>query len=213
MQNITIEDRVRTEYPDFAPKTFTALGIRQETCDRALIDKKINHVLQRITEADHEAQSHAEREKWRRVYSSMGLKPSKYFCSFESLHRRTLKAGSLPRINPVVDIYNTFSLEYSLCFGAYDLSSLRGAVSLRHGVEGGNLVAIGGAEIPLTPSGPICAFWNHRDADRTKVHEGSQSIVFIVDDLDSGGRATQALGELAAFLRLAFPDVRIDKTI
>ena len=58
--------------------------------------------------------------------------------------------------------------------------------------------------------GPLCAYWNHRDAHRSKVTADSRSIVFFADELDlAGERGEAALDELGTFLKSAFGDVRL----
>jgi DNA/RNA-binding domain of Phe-tRNA-synthetase-like protein len=89
---------------------------------------------------------------------------------------------------------------------------VRGVIQIRHG-RNEKLQAIGGDLLELGPQhvvyaddqGPICAYWNHRDAERTKIGIETTSVVFFADDLDvAHGRADRAMEELASLLRLAF---------
>lgn len=66
-----------------------------------------------------------EVKKWRNIYKEMGLKPSKYHCSFESILRRYLKGFNFLGINNVVDSYNSVSLLHQKCIGGYDLDKIQ----------------------------------------------------------------------------------------
>ena len=149
----------------------------------------------------------------------MGLKSSKVLCSLEALHKRIAK-GFFPRIHPVVDLYNLASLRFALCFGAYDTHAVRGAIEIRYG-SGETMEPIGGGSIFTQAAhvvyadavGPLCAYWNHRDADRSKVTIQTTSVIFFADELDSEqGRAAHALKALGEWLRAAFgPQIRLSQ--
>ncbi len=115
----------------------------------------------------------------------------------------------LVRINPVVDLYNICSLRHALCFGAYDAQTVQGDIEIRRGRDE-QMQAIGGDVLDLGPQhvvyaddqGPVCAYWNHRDADRTKVGLETSSVIFFADDLDiAQGRSRRAMEELASLLQ------------
>jgi DNA/RNA-binding domain of Phe-tRNA-synthetase-like protein len=72
----------------------------------------------------------------RRLYSSVGLDPTKYRPSSESLLRRAIKGESLYQINTLVDAINWCSLDFLLPIGLYDLDCVEGSVTLRLGMAG-----------------------------------------------------------------------------
>jgi DNA/RNA-binding domain of Phe-tRNA-synthetase-like protein len=143
---------------------------------------------------------------WKEAYRRMGVKPSAVRSSLDALSRMVAKGRSPFGINAAVDAYNAVSLEHALCMGAYDVDTLGSSVEVRFGRPGEELVPIGGG----TPIGVderavvyaderrvLCAYWNHRDADATKLGGQTTSAVFFVDELVAQpGRAERALADL-----------------
>jgi DNA/RNA-binding domain of Phe-tRNA-synthetase-like protein len=68
---------------------------------------------------------------FRRLHEAVGVSNRKNPASPENLLRYLLKKGSLPRINLLVDIYNTVSVRTRLALGAHDLAKIDGDVTLR----------------------------------------------------------------------------------
>jgi DNA/RNA-binding domain of Phe-tRNA-synthetase-like protein len=58
---------------------------------------------------------------WRRAYSQMGFKPSKYRSAAEALLRRFKRENDMPRLHPLVDICNAVSLSFALPVAVFDL--------------------------------------------------------------------------------------------
>lgn len=63
---------------------------------------------------------------WRKVYSMMGLKPSKYRSAAEALLRRLRKSGELPRLHPMVDICNALSVAFAIPVAVFDIDKVAG---------------------------------------------------------------------------------------
>jgi DNA/RNA-binding domain of Phe-tRNA-synthetase-like protein len=61
---------------------------------------------------------------WRRVYSQMGLKPTKYRSASEALLRRFRREDDLPKLHPLVDLCNAASLAYALPVAVFDLEKV-----------------------------------------------------------------------------------------
>jgi len=61
---------------------------------------------------------------WRKVYSKMGLKPSKYRSAAEALLRRLRKQGTLPHLHPLVDLCNAISVAFALPVAVLDLDKV-----------------------------------------------------------------------------------------
>lgn len=151
----------------------------------------------------------AEVARWRRVYRDMGVDPTKMRSSLDALHRRAAK-GSLPRINPVVDACNAVTVRHALCLGTYDAATIEGDLAVRHARDGETLVPIGASsELELTPRAVVyadaarvlCGWWNHRDADATKVSDDTTDVLVVVDEVEGEpGRADAALSDVEALL-------------
>lgn len=69
---------------------------------------------------------------WRRAYSRMGLKPSKYRSAAEALLRRFKREGDLPRLHPLVDICNAVSIAFALPVAVFDLAGVKKFLEVCH---------------------------------------------------------------------------------
>lgn len=128
--------------------------------------------------------------RWRQVFGSMGVKPSKYRCSLEALLRRALKENSLWTVNSVVDLYNCVSVQTLSPMGAFDLKKVSGDIELRFGREGEIFSPLGKSDEETVTSEHVvyadsekvcCWLWNHRDSRLVGIDENSRSAVFFVD--------------------------------
>lgn len=128
--------------------------------------------------------------RWRQVFGSMGVKPSKYRCSLEALLRRALKENSLWTVNSVVDLYNCVSVQTLSPMGAFDLKKVSGDIELRFGREGEIFSLLGKSDEETVTSEHVvyadsekvcCWLWNHRDSRLVGIDENSRSAVFFVD--------------------------------
>ena len=79
----------------------------------------------------------------RRMYSRVGLDPTRRRPSSEALLRRVLRGEPMPRINPLVDVCNWCSMELQLPYGLYDLARVEGDLRLRLGAPGEQYAGIG----------------------------------------------------------------------
>jgi lysyl-tRNA synthetase class 2 len=130
---------------------------------------------------------------WREAYRRFGAKPKDYPSSVENLVRRALKGHAMAHINRVVDIYNAVSLETLLPAGAEDLGAIAGDVELAIAAEGEPPVRLLGEAEARPPhpgeviyrdrSGAICRRWNWKEADRTRLTEGTRDALVVVEGL------------------------------
>ena len=148
---------------------------------------------------------------WRQAYQRFGVKPSKYRSSIESL-LRSARAERIRGVNPLVDLYNSVSLEHLLPCGGEDLAAVRGDIHLELASGGEHFVALGSAELePPQPgeviyrddAGVICRCWNWREADRTKLTPATTDAFLCIEALPPIGEARlhAACDELAALAR------------
>lgn len=75
-------------------------------------------------------QDHPNVLVWREAFKKLGISASKYYSSIEALLRRALKGGPFPRINPVVDLYNSISLKYLVPMGGHAIEPIEGNICL-----------------------------------------------------------------------------------
>ncbi|CQR64242.1 B3/B4 domain-containing protein [Streptomyces leeuwenhoekii] len=151
---------------------------------------------------------------WRRAFSGMGLKPTKYRCAAESLLRRLRKERTLPRIHPVVDLCNAVSAAYAVPVAALDADRITGPVlEVRPARGDEHYTAFGGGTEHPAP-GEItfadCAGraharrWTHRQSGHSAVGPHTGRILVVAEALHEGGAAMvpellrTLAGELAA---------------
>ncbi len=151
---------------------------------------------------------------WHAAYRAFGTNPRRERPSVDALRRRLARSGRLPRINPAVDGYNLVSATFCVPAGAFDLRQVKGDIEVRF-AEGSELFTPlgepGTAEHPRAGEvvytdavGVLTRHWNHRDADRTKVTEDSDLIVFLLETVEAtvfGSILDAATGDLTALLR------------
>jgi DNA/RNA-binding domain of Phe-tRNA-synthetase-like protein len=190
--------------------------VRVRGCDNAAPSPETAAMLARAVESARAAFAGAALADepriacWREAYRRFGASPKKCPSSIENLLRR-VTSGEAPRpINPLVDVYNSVSLEHVLPAGGEDLDRVQGDVVLcRAGAAEPPVLLLGDSEArPPHPGeviyrddlGAICRRWNWKEADRTKLTAATRRAVLVVEALPpiSRGELEQALADLAA---------------
>ena len=91
----------------------------------------------------------------RALYRRFGIDPTRVRPSSEALLRRLKKGEPLPRINSLVDVANSLSVQLQVPVGLYDLGKVRGdELVLRLGAEGESYTGIGKERVNV--AGRIC---------------------------------------------------------
>ncbi|MGM0652616.1 MAG: phenylalanine--tRNA ligase beta subunit-related protein [Bacillota bacterium] len=70
-------------------------------------------------------------QPYREAFKKMSINPNKFPCSVEALSARAVKSGTLPDINPIVNLVNTYSLKNTLPMGAHDLDQTESNIEVR----------------------------------------------------------------------------------
>jgi DNA/RNA-binding domain of Phe-tRNA-synthetase-like protein len=133
-------------------------------------------------------------EAWRGAFRAFGANPKKTPCSVEALWKRVEKSGSLPSIDPVVDLYNALSIRFGACFGGEDVDRYGGLPRLvvAREDEPFDTVRDGAPVIEHPDTGEIvwrddqgvtCRRWNWRQCKRTALNQDSRNLWFIIDRL------------------------------
>jgi DNA/RNA-binding domain of Phe-tRNA-synthetase-like protein len=133
-------------------------------------------------------------EAWRGAFRAFGANPRKTACSVEALWKRVEKNGSLPAIDPVVDLYNALSIRFGACFGGEDLDRYAGLPRLvvARGDEPFDTMRDGAPVIEPPDAGEIvwrddrgatCRRWNWRQCKRTALNRDSRNLWFVIDRL------------------------------
>ncbi len=133
---------------------------------------------------------------YRDYYWSLGIDPTKKRPSAEALARRILQGKPLPRINPIVDIYNLVSAEQRIAFGGYNgpaLQALGGnhRIDFRPAQPGEEFLGIGmkeamsltGKEQVLSSGDTVFALFPYRDAWQTRIRGDDEFAVFMLEQV------------------------------
>jgi DNA/RNA-binding domain of Phe-tRNA-synthetase-like protein len=148
---------------------------------------------------------------WREAYKKF-RSPRENRSSIEALIRRIFDGKQVGTINPLVDIYNYVSLKYMLPCGGEDLDVVKGDIRLARAVGDELFVPLGslsseppaeGEVIYRDDEGAICRCWNWREADRTKLTEGTRNAFLCIESVDISRREAfeAAVKELAELVR------------
>jgi arginyl-tRNA synthetase len=116
--------------------------------------------------------------------------------SHVAMARRVLSGKQLPPINPIVSLYNAYSLYHMTPFGGEDLDTVYGDVTLSVAAGGEQWIPIGGGIKPALAGELIwhdaydvtCRSLNWRQCDRTKLTEHAKNGYFIMDGFESVSR-------------------------
>ncbi|MEV8309344.1 phenylalanine--tRNA ligase beta subunit-related protein [Streptomyces flavidovirens] len=150
-----------------------------------------------------------EIQAWRRAFSRMGHKPTQYRCASESLLRRFRKEKSLPRIHPLIDIFNAVSLAFAIPVGVFDVSEISGDLEVRRASGDEKYVTFSGeTENPGTgevifadEAGQAHARrWTNRQSGASAVRDTTGSVLIIAEAMhgsapDDVRRLTTALAD------------------
>lgn len=154
---------------------------------------------------------HPDMQPYRNSFQKMGINPNRFPCSVEALTTRVVKGGSLPDINPAVNLINAYSLKYTLPMGAHDLDAAGGDIKVRFSKGGDIFVPFGQTESEsldeaemVYASGDMIKTrkWIWRQSEQGKVTGTSENIFCPIDGFTGYNRAAvlQARYELAAGL-------------
>lgn len=129
---------------------------------------------------------------WRDAYRKFKTKKG-VRCSIEALLKRVEKGKEVDAINPLVDIYNSISLQYGLPCGGEDIDTFKGNLRLTETQGGDKFLALGDEEYDTTLPGEICYLddeeavcrcWNWRDGQRTMLTEDTKNAFLIIESVD-----------------------------
>ncbi len=147
---------------------------------------------------------------WRDALKTLNIKASEFLSSIEALSRRAIKTGTLPSINPAVDLSNALSLKYLLPLGGHDLDLLVGDMEVRLAREGDDFSPPEGLDAPtenVPPGEPVYADqaevrtrrWVWREGRKARITENTRNIFLPVDGWTglNDGQVRVACQELA----------------
>ena len=213
MARFLVTPEVFARFPDAVLGVIVARGL-DNTGEHPEIPAGLRQEEARVRElfAGQPVTEHPHIAAWREAYRKFGAKPKDHPSSIENLVRRVAKGHALPRINPLVDLYNTVSLRFLVPAGGEDLDRTQGDVRLTLAGEGEAPVRLLGEpeERPPYPGeviykddlGAICRRWNWKEADRTKLTPETRRAILVIEGLPPVGaeEIAEATGTLAALI-------------
>lgn len=207
-----ISDDIRARFPQL-----TVHAMRVNWLAHATAELDTSALLRdaAATAAANEALTDATVAAWRGAYAQLGVKPSKYRSSIESLLRRALKGMPLETGLRAVDLYNACSLGAFAPLGAYDVARLPSLhLELRPAMPETDRFEPLGAEpsaFPLTSSLAVyaagmtvlCWGFNVRDCKGAALTDATEDAIFFSEavNLTQSHQSNRALAQLRDLLR------------
>jgi DNA/RNA-binding domain of Phe-tRNA-synthetase-like protein len=161
--------------------------------------------------AEREIAELPEIAAWRQAYRAFGCKKTSYRNSCEALLRRLRSGGELPRVLPLVDLYNAISVRYLMPAGADDLAYLAPPMSFRFCRPGDSFLDLAkdpprddppasGEVIYADSEKTLCRRWNWRQDARSRIREETSQATVVIQTLEDpeGGRLEAAAAAFAA---------------
>lgn len=170
---------------------------------------------------------------WREAFYKFRTRRGAH-ASIENLLKRASKGNAVGSISPLVDIYNSISLEHALPIGGEDLDTFEGDLRLTV-TKGGDpftgfgdeedLATLPGEVAYLDDAGAVCRCFNWRDGKRTMLTPQTKNAFLIIesvdpdrsDDLraateDLASRVVEHLGGIAVttYLDASAPEMTLD---
>ncbi len=166
------------------------------------------------------AQAHLD--AWDAVFQAFGAKPKRTPCSAQALRKRVERDGSMPSLDPVVDLYNAISIKYAVPVGGENVAAYQGEPRLvmADGTEAFDTVKAGetvnespepGEPVWRDDAGVTCRRWNWRQGVRTRLDSHAQAMWFILECLPPmpEDAASAAARELIDGLTAMMPGAQI----
>lgn len=217
-----VDPAVREAHPDYIALILVASGLTNGPSDSDSEAQLAKAEAQLRESGLERAADHPHIASWRAAFSSFGAKPSRYPCSAESLMARVLKGDELPRINALVDLYNSVSVRNVVPLGGEDADRLEGPLRLTFATGDESFDPRGdGTELESPSPGEViwrddagvtCRRWNWRQGRRTQITGGTTQAFFVFDRLDglSPAALRAAADDLAALLLERWPNSQLD---
>ncbi|MGH6932745.1 MAG: B3/B4 domain-containing protein [Dongiaceae bacterium] len=208
---------VVTRFPAFRVALVVVRGLRLPEVATTAVDDIVARCQAEASEsiAGQELANLPELAVWREAYKGFGVKKTSYRSSVERLLKSVQRGDGLPRINPLVDIYNAVSAQYRLPIGADDLNLVALPLAFRYARPTDTFIALGDAS--ATPDPPkagevvyadaekcLCRRWNWYQDARSACSHSTSDAVLTVQSLGSvhGGSLEDATRELCERISL-----------
>jgi DNA/RNA-binding domain of Phe-tRNA-synthetase-like protein len=123
----------------------------------------------------------------RAAYKKCGKDPNRYRPSADSLIRRIVKGNDLYKVNNIVDILNSVSIQSGFSIGGYDSDKICGTVKMDIGASDDNYTGIGRGDLnidglPVLRDSKGVFGSPTSDSERTMITSGTTNCIFVFFD-------------------------------
>jgi len=197
---LIISSRIFDLFPGYMRGVVLAFDVKNPASSQEIVTS-LRHAEEnvRVVLSDMGVSDHPQIASWREAYRSLGIKPSKYRASIESMLRRVVRGDALPSINTLVDIGNIISLRYLIPAGGHAVDVLHGDMELRPAVGDEQFTPFGSDQMEHPEPGEIIFVygdevmtrrWTWRQANHTLVQPDTSAIEYNLDALPPVNRET-----------------------
>lgn len=188
---LNVTEEMARRYPDLRISFLTVRGM-DNTGESPELQAELREAEQRFRGQFADAAALGEDRRiraWRDTYQSFNVNPNKFRPSAEALLRRVVRGDPVPWISKAVNAYLLTELSYLLPVGGYDVTGVKGDVTLRLSPGGEPFTAIGGKAEPTDAGEVVYADdekvltrrWNFRDCDQAKVTNDSKDVALFIE--------------------------------
>ncbi len=178
------------DFPQLVPGVLVVEGIRPEADVEDRVIYWFDQARERLSQGPESEM--AEVSAWRRAYTQMGLKPTKYRSAAEALLRRFKREDDLPRLHPLVDICNALSLAFALPIAVFDLENVDTFLEVRRAKGDEQYLAFSG-EIETPPADEVifadasnqvhARRWTFRQSRRSTIQPETSRVLIVTEAL------------------------------
>jgi DNA/RNA-binding domain of Phe-tRNA-synthetase-like protein len=154
--DIHVEEAVWERFPGMALVVVVGRGIANDRA-HAEIQRRWEQAWEAARSASRygAAQNHPRIKPWRQALSAIGLSGQKHPSSIEALLRRAMK-GQPFTVNPLVDLYNSVSLQHLVPIGGFDIGASGEIIELRLTRSGDHFLPLDGTDRVPVSAGEVC---------------------------------------------------------
>jgi DNA/RNA-binding domain of Phe-tRNA-synthetase-like protein len=216
MRLFRVTDEVFSRLPDACYGIVAATGVTQPGPGTREMDEIARRLADALARARTQfagctVKTHPDIVPYRAAFERLGVNPNRFPGSIEAMVARIAKGGSLPSINPVVDLANSVGLCHVLPLGIHDLDRCSGDIEVRLSRAGDIFTPFGSSEAELVDPGEIVYAdsnqirtrrWIWRQGEYSKATFESRNLFFPIDGFRgvNAERVRAARVELAAAL-------------
>lgn len=176
--------------PDLYVGVVVAKGV-DNSQDYPNIDELLNKYI-KFSQEKFDGVNVKQNEKiipYREAFRKIGINPNRYPCSAEALFKRLSKGKDLPHINPLVDLNNAISLNYTLPMGTHSLDGIEDNIMMRVAQVGDNFIPLGTDKIEEPDKEEVVYAvgkdvrtrrWTWRQSEHGKITDQTRDVFFPI---------------------------------